>query len=189
MPAASPRWPICQATCAHHRRARRRRQHDEGGHQGLCDRLGRPCGARAVRGLHRGSAPLFPEPRREFTLQDPVRRDRPLYRRPAALSVRLDGHDGGRPRGRLGRRRGAPAVPRDPRHHGGHGEAGLRQRRRHADQGSDPRDDRPLAAAGPGADRAVLRHLRRSPGKSPASARWARCCSARSSPACSSRSR
>ena len=30
------------------------------------------------------------------------------------------GHDRGRPGGRLGGRRGAPPVPRDPRHHGGH---------------------------------------------------------------------
>ena len=37
---------------ARHRRARRRRQHDEGRHEGLRDRLGRSRGARAVRRLH-----------------------------------------------------------------------------------------------------------------------------------------
>ena len=36
-----------------HRRARRGRQHDQGRDQGLCDRLGRPCRAGAVRRLHR----------------------------------------------------------------------------------------------------------------------------------------
>ena len=43
------------------------------------------------------------------------------------------GHDRGRPRGRLGGRRGAAPVPRDPRHHGGHRQARLRPRRRPAD--------------------------------------------------------
>ena len=66
-------------------------------------------------------------------------------------------HDRGRPRGGLGRRRGAPPVPRDPRHHGGHGQARLRPRGRPADAGGDPRDDRAVAVAGAGADRALLR--------------------------------
>ena len=42
----------------------------------------------------------------------------------------------------------------------GHGEAGLRPRRRHADQGGDQGNDRPLAAAGAVADRGLLRDLR-----------------------------
>ena len=50
----------------------------------------------------------------------PLRRDRPLHRRAAALSLRRDGHDRGRPRGRLGGDRGAPPVQGNPRHHGGH---------------------------------------------------------------------
>ena len=58
-----------------------------------------------------------------------------------------------------GRRRGAAAVPRDPRHHGGHGQARLRPGRRHADPGGDPRDDRAVAAAGAGPDRALHRRL------------------------------
>ena len=52
------------------------------------------------------------------------------------------GMTGGRPRGRRDRRRGAAPVPRDPRHHARHRQAGLRPRRRHADPGGDPRDDR-----------------------------------------------
>ena len=70
------------------------------------------------------------------------------------------GHDRGRAGGGLGGGRGAPAVPRDPRHHGGHGEARLRPRRRHADPRGDPRDDRAVAAAGGGADRALHRRSR-----------------------------
>ena len=84
---------------------------------------------------------------------------RSLHRRPAAVSVRRAGDDGGRPRGQRRRRRGAPSVQGKARHHEGHGEAGLRPRRRHADEGRDPRDDHPLAAAGAVADRAVPRRL------------------------------
>ena len=39
-----------------HRPARRGRQHDEGGHEGLRDRLGGPRGGRALRRLHGGAA-------------------------------------------------------------------------------------------------------------------------------------
>ena len=42
------------------RRARRGRQHDQGGDQGLCDRLGRPCRARAVRRLHHRPQGVLP---------------------------------------------------------------------------------------------------------------------------------
>ena len=68
----------------------------------------------------------FPEARRQFRAAEPLCRDRAVYRRTAALPVRLAGHDRGRPRGGLGRGRGAPPVPRDPRHHGGHRQARLR---------------------------------------------------------------
>ena len=44
-----------------------------------------------------------------------LRRGRALVRRPVALSVRRDGHDGGRPRGVLDRRGSAAAVPRTAR--------------------------------------------------------------------------
>ena len=182
----------------HHRRARRRRQHHQGGDQGLCHRLRRPRRAGAVRGLHLGPellhlqpgrAPVLPGPGARFLPGQPLRRGRPADRRPAALSVRRDGHDRGRPRRRIGGGGGAPPVPRGSRHHGRHQPAGLQARGRHADQGGDPRDDRAVAAAGAGADRAVLRdrgdrrpRRRRSP-------RSGRCCSASSSPGCSSPSR
>ena len=42
----------------HDRRARRGRQHHQGGHQGLCDRLGGPRRAGALRRLHGGSEVL-----------------------------------------------------------------------------------------------------------------------------------
>ncbi len=41
-----------EGSAQHHRSARRRGQHDEGGDEGLRDRLGGARGARAVRGLH-----------------------------------------------------------------------------------------------------------------------------------------
>ena len=43
-----------QGSAQEHRRARRGRQHHQGGHQGLRHRLGRPRRAGAVRGLHLG---------------------------------------------------------------------------------------------------------------------------------------
>ena len=71
------------------------------------------------------------------------------------------GHDRGRPRGRRDRRGSAPPVPREAGHHEGHRQAGLRPRRRHADQGGDQGDDHPVAAAGAVADRGLLRDLLR----------------------------
>ena len=56
----------------------------------------------------------------------PLRRGRPVLRRPAALPVRRHHHDGRRPRGRLHRRGGAPPVQGEARHHAGHREARLR---------------------------------------------------------------
>ena len=56
----------------------------------------------------------------------------------------------GRAAGR-GRGRSAAAVQGDQGHHGRHGEARVRRRRRHADQGGDQGNDRPVAAAGAGA--------------------------------------
>ena len=123
-------------------------------------------------------AHYFPNCRRVVRAAEPVRRDRPVHRRPAALPVRRDGHDRGGPCRRRGGGRGAAAVPRNPRHHGRHREAGIRPRGGHADQGRDPRDDRALAAAGAGADRAVFRHRRHRRPRTGVLARWARCCSA-----------
>ena len=42
----------------------------------------------------------FPNLQVQFRAAGPVRGDRPLHRRPAALPVRRDGHDGGGPRRR-----------------------------------------------------------------------------------------
>ena len=50
---------------------------------------------------------------------------RPVHRRPRAVPVRRDGDGSRRPRGRLGRDRSAPSVPRDQGHHGRHGQARL----------------------------------------------------------------
>ena len=66
---------------AHDRRARRRRQHDQGGHQRLCHRLRRARLAGAVRRLHRGFAALLSQARRAFRIARPLCRDRALYRR------------------------------------------------------------------------------------------------------------
>ena len=103
-----------------HRRAGCGGQHHQGGDQGLCDRLGGSGVAGAVRRLHAGPAALLPEPARDLRAAGPVRGRRPVHRRPAAVPVRLDGHDRGRARRRIGGGRGAAAVPRNPRHHGGH---------------------------------------------------------------------
>ena len=85
--------------------------------------------------------------------------------------------------------RRARAVPRQPGHHGRHVAARLRAHRRHGHQGRDQGDDHPLAAAGAGADRGLLRDRRDRRPASRASPLWARCCSASSSRACSSPSR
>ncbi len=98
-----------------HRRAGRGRQHHQGGHQGLRDRLGGPGGPGAVRLLCRGPEALLPEPGRQVQPVRPLRRGRPVHRRHAALSVRRHGHAGGRPRRRRHRRGGAAPVPREAR--------------------------------------------------------------------------
>ncbi len=139
-----------------HRRARRGRQHDQGGDQGLRDRLGRPRRAGAVRRLH-----AQPRDRRQAGGLQPVRsrgHHRPLHRRPRALPVRRDGDGSRRPRGGFRRDRGAAPVPRDQGHHGRHREAGLLQGRGHADPRGHPRDDRAVAAADPDPGRRRLRH-------------------------------
>ena len=114
-----------------HRSARRGRQHDKGRHQRLRDRLGRARRARALRlvlqqlttisaavGVNAASASTTV--RNLFAVGNPFVLDGPLHRRLAAVSlcVALDGS--GRPCRRRGRRRSAPPVPRDSRHHGGH---------------------------------------------------------------------
>ena len=96
-----------------------------------------------------------------FLVEQSVRRRRPAVRRPAAVPVRRDGHDRGRPRRLRDRRGGAPAVPREARHHAGHRQAGLRRGRGPAHQGGDQGDDHAVAVAGAVADRGVLRDLLR----------------------------
>ena len=109
----------------------------------------------------------------------PLCHRRPAARRAAALSVRGDGHDRGRPRRRRGGRGSPRPVPRQSGHHGRLGAAQLRAHRRPRHQGRDPGDDHPVAAAGAGADRRLLRHQPRSPATAPrASPPSARCCSA-----------
>ena len=172
-----------------HGRARRRRQHHQGRHQGLCHRLGGLGRAGAVRGLQRGPQVLRragqgrldlpgPQRRRAVLAQQPLRRRRPVLRRPAALPVRRHRHDGGRPRRRRDRGGGAPAVPREARHHAGHREAQLRARRRPADARGHQGDDRPLAAARALAHRVLLRGQAGSPAPATPSPRSAPCCSA-----------
>ncbi len=103
----------------------------------------------------------------------PLCRRRSALRRSAALPVRRHRDDGGRPCRPGGGGRSPPAVQGKAGHHGRHGEAGLRPRRRHADQGRDQGNDRAVAAAGAFADRHLLRHqLDRRPvrGASPRSA-------------------
>ena len=113
-----------------HRPARRGRQHDQGGHQGLRDRLRRARGAGPVRGLQertrrrsagrvRPQQPLQPDLAR--------RADRADHRRDDGLPVRRLRDRGRRPRRRPGRRTGARAVPRAPRDHGGDRKTRLRE--------------------------------------------------------------
>jgi K(+)-stimulated pyrophosphate-energized sodium pump len=74
----------------------------------------------------------------------PLCRGRPAVRGAAALPVRRHVDDGGRPGGSVGGGRGPSSVPREPRHHDGRGEAGIRPRRGHPDQGGDQGNDRAL---------------------------------------------
>ena len=103
-----------------------------------------------------------------FLAQEPVRRGRPADRRPAAVPVRRHVDAGRRPCRPVGGRGSPSSVQGEARHHGGHGSAGLRPRRRHAHQVRDQGDDDPVAAAGAVADRAVLRDLARSPARADA---------------------
>ena len=88
----------------------------------------------------------------------PGRHHRPVHRRPGALPVRRHGDGSRGPRRRLGGDRSAPPVPGDQGHHGRHRQAGLFAGGGHADQGGDQGNDRPVAAADPGAGRGRVRH-------------------------------
>ena len=85
-----------------HRSARRRRQHDEGGDQGLRDRLGRPRRAGALRRLHARARDRGP--RHDVRPVEPHGDHRAVHRRPHPLPVRRHGDGSGRPRRGLGGR-------------------------------------------------------------------------------------
>ena len=109
--------------------------------------------------------PVLQGRHRRFLAVQSLCRRRPAARRPDPLPLRRHGHDRGRARRRLGGRGGAPPVQGEARHHGGHGAARLRPRRRPADPRRDQGDDRALAAAGARADRDLLRRSTPSPAR------------------------
>ena len=123
------------------RRARRGRQHHQGDHQGLRDRLGGLGRAGAVRGLHQRHPALHRDRRALFQGRrrgrlrplQPIRRRRAHLRRPDPLSLRRHRDDRGRARGRLGGARSAPPVQGNAGHHERHAASRLRTRRRSAD--------------------------------------------------------
>ena len=96
----------------------------------------------------------------DFSLNNPYVVVGLLFGGLLAVSVRRDGHDGGRPCCQRDRRGSAASVPREARHHAGHRQAGLRQGGRPADEGCDQGNDHSVAVAGAVADRRVLPHLR-----------------------------
>jgi hypothetical protein len=169
-----------------HRRARRRRQHHQGGHQGLCDRLGRSRRAGAVRRLYAGPEILHRQPDEVSVLRRASGSSISRWPTPMSSSACSSAaccpissaawDDGGGPRG-PGRGRGGPApVPREAGHHGGHRQAGLWPRGRHADQGRDQGDDHPLAAAGAQRRSSSTSRSMRSPARPRPSRRSAPCC-------------
>ena len=124
--------------------------------------------------------PVLPGRRAGLLAHQPLCGRRPALRRPDPVPVRRHRHDGGRTRGRRGGRGGAPPVPREAGHHGGHRASRLRPGRRHAHPGRHQGDDRPVAPAGAGADRDLLRGAIGSPASRRPSRPSARCCSASS---------
>ncbi len=96
-----------------------------------------------------------------------VRDCRALHRRLAALFVRRLVDDRGGARGASRGRGSAPPIPRNPRHHGTHRQAGLWPRRRYPHASGDQGNGGAVHAASARADRFVFRDLgagRGSPG-------------------------
>ena len=128
-------------------RPRRRGQHHQGHHQGHRHRHGRARGDGALRLLHRRLADRGGHHRADRGAERlrPVdvqpadrgaqRAVRPDPRRRSGVHVLRPRDQRRHPGGRRHRVRGAPPVPRAPRHHGLHREAGVRPRRRHLHQG------------------------------------------------------
>ena len=103
------------------RPAGRGRQHHQGDHQGLRDRLGRSGRPGALPVLQdRAGRQDRPGRGADVPDQRPVGAGRPADRRSDAVPVRLAGDGRGRSRRRPGGRGGAPPVPRDAGDHGGH---------------------------------------------------------------------
>ena len=129
------------------RPARRRRQHDQGGHEGVRDRVGRPRRARAVRRVHvRGresgehELDVVHEPADD---RQPARCRRADHRRDPAVLLHLVPDERGRRRGAGDRLRGPPSVQgasRDPRRDP---EAGVRDVRGHRHRHGAPAARRP----------------------------------------------
>jgi hypothetical protein len=145
------------------RPAGRRGQHHQSRHQGLRHRLRRPGRAGAVRRLHPQARRLWHH--HQLRPERPDGDRRPVHRRPDPLPVRRHGDGGRGPRRRRRGGRSAPPVPRDQGHHGRHGQARVRHRRGHADQGRHQGNDDPVAAARGGADRGRPRARPPGPGR------------------------
>ena len=123
------------------RSARRGRQHDQGRHEGLRDRLRRSRGADPVRRVH--AWPRRGRDEHGVLARQPVRRRRALHRRHDAVPLRRARDDGRRPRRRRGGRGGPPPVPGGSGHHGGHLAARLLAGGRHRHELGDPGHDAP----------------------------------------------
>ena len=152
-----------------HRRAGRGRQHHQGGHQGLRDRLGRPRRAGAVRRLRRRTSSTTSRSLDvQFSCPNPY----------VVVGLFIGGMlpylFGAMGMQAVGRAAGAivEEVRRQFREKpgimAGTDKPDYGTRGRHADQGRHPRDDPPLAAAGAGADRGLLRRSRAIAGQAEA---------------------